>query len=77
MVKLYQVFGNNYTAKELCSSHALEQFLPGEIQGAINVAWMIEKAKPIQREAAEVEQGVDPGCPEHLVKKFADSKKTI
>ena len=36
-----------------------------EIQGAINVAWTIEKAKYIKRETAEVEQEVGPGCPEH------------
>ena len=76
MVKLYRVFWNN-KAEEICSSQALKQFLPGQIQGAINVAWTIEKAKYIKREAAEVEQEVGPGCPEHLVKKFADSKKTI
>ena len=32
------------------SSHALKQFFPGEIQGAINVAWTIEKFKHIKRE---------------------------
>ena len=41
------------------------------------MAWTIEKAKYIKREAAEVEQELGPGCQEHLVKKFADSKKTI
>ena len=41
------------------------------------MVWTIEKAKYIKREAAEVEQEVGPECPEHLVKKFADSKKTI
>lgn len=39
MVKLYQVFWNN-KAEDICSSHALKQFLPGEIQSDINVAWM-------------------------------------
>ena len=37
---------------------------------------MIEKAKYIRSEAAEVERDVGPGCPEHLVK-FAYSNKTI
>lgn len=76
MVKLYRVFWNS-KADKICSSQALKQFLPGEIQGAINVAWTVKKTKYIEREAAEVEQDVDPGCLEHLVKNFADSKKTI
>ena len=57
MVKLYRVFWNN-KAEEICSSQALKQFLPGEIQGAINVAWTIEKAKYIKREDKKWAQDV-------------------
>lgn len=35
-VKLYQAFWNN-KAEDICSSQGLKQYLPGEIQGAMNV----------------------------------------
>lgn len=76
MVKLYRAFWNN-KAEEICSSQALKQFTQGEVQGAINVAWIIEKATHIKNEAKELEIDVGPGCPDHMVKKFTESKKTL
>lgn len=76
MVKLYRTFWN-IKAEEICSSQAAKQFTQGEIQGAINVAWTIEKATHIKNEAKELEIDVGPGCPDHMVKKFTESKKTL
>ena len=76
MIKLYRTFGNNKT-EEICSSQAFKQFTPGEIQGAINVAWTIEKATHMKNEAKQLELDVGPGCPDHMIKKFAESKKTL
>ena len=73
MVKVYREFWNN-KAEEICSSQALKSFKPGEVQGAINVAWALEKSKD---QAEEVSRDIDQQCPAHLLYKFQMSKNTI
>jgi hypothetical protein len=76
MIKLYRTFWNN-KAEEICSSQAFKQFTPGEIQGAINVAWTIEKATHMKNEAKQLELDVGPGCPDHMIKKFARVEENL
>ena len=73
MVKVYREFWNN-KAEEICSSQALKSFKPGEVQGAINVAWALEKSKD---QAEEVSRDIDQQCPAHLLYKFQMSKNMI
>ena len=53
MQKSYRQFWND-KAEELCSSNALKNFKPGEIQGAINVAWTLKKTEILKEDLKEV-----------------------
>lgn len=52
-VKLCQAFWNN-KAEDICSSQGLKQYLPGEIQGAMNVVLGDRESQIHMWEAAEV-----------------------
>ena len=43
---------------------------PGEIQGAINVAWILEKSKLIKEMVDKVNNEINKKCTDHLLKKF-------
>ena len=52
----YRQFWND-KAEELCRSNALKTFKPGEIQGAINVAWSLKKTDIFKRANRGSQQG--------------------
>lgn len=76
MQKLYRTFWNT-KAEELCRSSALKTFKPGEIQGAINVAWIIEKTEHLKNEMENVNKEINDKCPVDILKKFQLSAKTL
>lgn len=47
--KVYRKFWDNMT-EEICSNSNLKTFKPGEIQGAINGAWTLEKAQHLKED---------------------------
>ena len=69
MQKSYREFWNN-KAEELCSTSVLKTFKPGEIQGAINVAWTIKKTDFLRDQMEEVNKQIISKCPVDLLKKF-------
>lgn len=75
MQKIYREFWNA-KAEELCRSSALKTFKPGEIQGAINVAWTIRKTGYLKDEMEKVNQEINDKCPVDVLKKFQLSAKT-
>lgn len=76
MTKTYREFCNT-KGEELCRSSALSHFKAGEIHGAINVAWSMEKTKLIKEEVDKVRNEIHQNCPDHLLKKFQFSMKTL
>lgn len=76
MTKVYREFWNA-KGEELCRSSALSNYKPGEIQGAINVAWTLEKSKLIKDEVHKVNDEINRKCPDHLLKKFQLSRATL
>ena len=76
MQKIYREFWNA-KAEELCRSSALKTFKPGEIQGAINVAWTIRKTEYLKDEMETVNQEINNKCPVDVLKKFQLSGKTL
>lgn len=76
MQKSYREFWNN-KAEELCSTSVLKTFKPGEIQGAINVAWTIKKTDFLRDQMEEVNKQVISKCPVDLLKKFQLSSTTL
>lgn len=76
MQKIYREFWNA-KAEELCRSSALKTFKPGEIQGAINVAWTIRKTEYLKDEMETVNQEINDKCPVDVLKKFQLSGKTL
>ena len=77
MQKIYREFWNA-KAEELCRSSALKTFKPGEIQGAINVAWTIRKTEYLKDEMEKVDQEINnTECPFDVLKKFQLSAKTL
>ena len=73
MTKTYREFWNN-KAEELCCTNVLKSFKPGEIQGAINVAWTIKKTDLLKEQMEEVNKEIVSKCPVDLMKKFQLSK---
>ena len=67
----------NTKAEELCRSSALKTFKSGEIQGAINVAWTIEKTGHLKNEMEKVNQEINDKCSLVILKKFQLSAKTL
>ena len=57
MTRMYREFWNN-KAEELCCSNVLKTFKPGEIQGAINVAWTIKKTDLLKEQMEEVNKEI-------------------
>lgn len=76
MTKVYREFWNA-KGEELCRSSALSNYKPGEIQGAINVAWTLEKSKLIKDEVHKINDEINQKCPDHLLKKFQLSRATL
>ena len=76
MTKTYREFWNN-KAEELCCTNVLKSFKPGEIQGAINVAWTIKKTDLLKEQMEEVNKEIVSKCPVDLMKKFQLSKATL
>ena len=76
MQKAYREFWNN-KAEELCSTSALKSFKPGEIQGAINVAWTIKKTEFLTEQKEKVNKEVVFKCPVDLLKKFQLLRTTL
>ena len=76
MQKAYREFWNT-KAEELCSSSALKTFKPGEIQGAINVAWTMQKTEHLKDEMTRINQEIDDKCSADVLKKFQLSSKTL
>ena len=52
--KVYRKFWNE-KAEEICSNSYLEAFKPGEIQGAINVAWSLEKTRHLKEDMKKLQ----------------------
>ena len=75
MQKIYREFWNA-KAEDLCRSSALKTFKPGEIQGAINVAWTIRKTEYLKDEMKKVNQEINNRCPVDVLKRFQLSAKT-
>lgn len=75
MQKSYRQFWND-KAEELCRSNALKTFKPGEIQGAINVAWSLKKTDILKDQIEEVNKEIASKCSTDELKKFQMSKKT-
>lgn len=76
MVNTYRKFWN-LKAKEICNASHLKTFKAGEIQGAINVAWTLEKTKHLKEEAEKVKNDLGGNPGKEAVKKFVMSDKTI
>ena len=76
LVQVYRKFWNA-KAEEICSSHSLRSFKAGEIQGAINVAWTLEKTRHLKQEVQEVNMEIGQQCSHAVVKKIQSSVKTI
>ena len=76
MKKSYRQFWND-KAEELCRSNALKTFKPGEIQGAINVAWSLKKTDILKDQIEEVNKEIASKCSTDIQKKFQTSKKTV
>lgn len=74
MQKSYRQFWND-KAEELCRSNALKTFTePGEIQGAINVAWSLKKTDILKDQIEEVNKEIASKCSTDELKKFQMSK---
>ena len=76
MQKSYRQFWND-KAEELCRSNALKTFKPGEIQGAINVAWSLKKTDILKKQIEGVNKEIASKCSTDELKKFQMSKKTV
>ena len=76
MQKSYRQFWND-KAEELCSSNALKDFKPGEIQGAINVAWSLKKTEILKEELEEINMEIATRCTGSALKKMQMSKSTV
>ena len=75
--KIYQTFWNE-KAEEICSNSNLTTFKPGEIQGAINVAWTLEKTQHLKdMEKLQEETGQSCIFSNVVLKKFQSSNQTF
>ena len=59
--KVYRAFWNK-KAEEICSNSYLETFKPGEIQGAINVAWTLEKTRHLKENMDNLHEEIGQPC---------------
>ena len=76
LTQVYRRFWNS-KAEEICSSQSLASFKAGEIQGAINVAWTLEKSKHLKQEVVEITAEIGQPCSITNMKKLQASAKTI
>lgn len=76
--KEYRKFWNE-KAEEIRSNSYLKSFKPGEIQGAINVAWTLEKTRHLKEDMDKLEGEIDKSCnlSNAVLKKVQSSNKTI
>lgn len=74
--KVYRRFWND-KAEEICRSRSLNKFKPGEIQGAINVAWTLEKTRHLKEEVEKVNMEIGQPYQSNVLKKVQTSVKTI
>ena len=76
--KVYQKFWNE-KAEEICSNSYLKAFKPGEIQGAINVAWTLEKTRHLKEDMEKMQGEIVQPCnlSNAVLKKMQSSNKTI
>ena len=59
--KVYRAFWNK-KAEEICSKSYFETFKPGEIQGAINVAWTLEKTQHLKEDMDKLHEEIGQSC---------------
>lgn len=76
MTQVYRRFWNK-KAEEICCSHSLTSFKAGEIQGAIKVAWTLEKSNHLKWEVDEINAEIGQPCSCTVLKKLQVLAKTI
>jgi len=74
--KSYPQFWND-KAEELCRSNALKTFKPGEIQGAINVAWSLKERDILKDQIEKVNEEIASKCSTDILKKFQTSRRQL
>ena len=76
--KVYRAFWNK-KAEEICSNSHLKTFKPGEIQGAINVAWTLEKTRHLKEDMDKLHEECGQSCnlSNVVLKKVQSSNKAI
>ena len=77
--KVYRAFWNK-KAEEICSNSYLETIKPGEIQGAINVAWTLEKTRHLKEDMDKIlheEFGQSCNLSNAVLTKMQSSNKAI
>ena len=76
--KVYRAFWNK-KAEEICSNSHLKTFKPGEIQGAINVAWTLEKTRHLKEDMDKLHEESGQSCnlSNVVLKKVQSSNKAI
>ena len=67
--KTYRQFWND-KAEELCKISSLRTFKPGEIQGAVNVAWTMKKTEYLKDELETIDKEINNKCPVDILRKF-------
>ena len=75
--KVYRKFWNE-KAEEICSNNNLKSFKAGEVQGAINIAWTLEKSRHLKEDIDKMKEEMSQPCSSNAVaKKVIASNKTI
>lgn len=74
---MYRKFSNE-KAEEICSNNNLKSFKACEVQGAINVAWTLEKSRHLKKDIDKMKEEMSQPCSLNAVaKKVIASNKTI
>ena len=76
LAQVYRRFWNR-KAEEICANQSLASLKAGEIQGAINVAWTLEKTRHLRQEVEEITAEIGQSCSNAVTKKLQTSAKTI
>lgn len=76
LTQVYRKFWNG-KAEEICANQSLTSLKAGEIQVAINVAWILQKTSHLRREVEEITAEVGQPCSNAVAKKLQMSAKTI
>ena len=77
--KVYRKFWNR-KAEEICSNNNLKSFKAEEVQGAINVAWTLEKSRHLKEDIDKMKEEMSQPCSSNAVAKKVPviaSNKTI